>query len=171
MKDFIKAINSLFDLFDKLSEADTSPSANYSMSEMFMRRALNGDEKAKETLAANISYNLNANLKIVEMALDEWLNNKRNIKENTNMNKNKIRLTESGLRRIVKESINRVIKEQGNYATTAFDKIYSIIETSMTNAFGRESVDGNDDDVVVVYLPNGDGKEYITIKLSFGYNG
>ena len=98
-------------------------------------------------------------------------NNTELINCNTNMNKKLIRLNESDLHRIVKESMNRVIKEQGNYATTAFDKIYSIIETSMTNAFGRESVDGNDDDVVVVYLPNGDGKEYITIKLSFGYNG
>lgn len=65
----------------------------------------------------------------------------------------------------VKESVNGIIKEQ----TAMVAKIYSVIEAAMGKTFGRELVDGNDSDLVMVYLPNGHG-EYITIKLGFGHN-
>lgn len=38
-------------------------------------------------------------------------NNQNNIKENTNMKKNRIRLTESQLHRVIKESVKKVLKE------------------------------------------------------------
>ena len=55
-------------------------------------------------------------------------------KSNTNMNKKLIRLTESDLHRIVKESVNRVIKEEHYndaaalpYITKAFDELINKI--------------------------------------------
>lgn len=38
-------------------------------------------------------------------------NNKQNINYNRNMNKNRIRLTESQLHRVIKESVNKILKE------------------------------------------------------------
>jgi len=110
MENFKNTINSLFDLFDRLSKADTSPTANYNMAEMFMSRALKGNEKAKTTLASFISKKLNINYQIVEIALDEWINNKT-VKESKTMNKKLIKLTEGDLHRIVKKATNKILRE------------------------------------------------------------
>ena len=101
-------------IFDKMASVKITPTSNYSVPEYWMNRAIKGDEKCKDNLFNWISLSLNIDKSIFNAVFNVKYN-KAN--ESRNMNKKLIRLTESDLHRIVKESVNRILSEmnEGKY--------------------------------------------------------
>jgi len=89
------------------------------------------------------------------------INNQQNINCNLNMNKKQIRLTESDLKQIVKESVNRILKEDQK------DKYYEI---TCLNAF-RNLVDEKGLQSVVLNLGREIGWEKLYIAMYHAFNG
>ena len=89
------------------------------------------------------------------------INNQQNINCNLNMNKKQIRLTESDLKQIVKESVNRILKEDQK------DKYYEI---TCLNAF-RNLVDEKGLQSVVLSLGREIGWEKLYIAMYHAFNG
>ena len=89
------------------------------------------------------------------------INNQQNINCNLNMNKKQIRLTESDLKQIVKESVNRILKEGQK------DKYYEI---TCLNAF-RNLVDEKGLQSVVLSLGREIGWEKLYIAMYHAFNG
>ena len=89
------------------------------------------------------------------------INNQQNINCNLNMNKKQIRLTESDLKQIVKESVNRILKEDQK------DKYY---EMTCLNAF-RNLVDEKGLQSVVLSLGREIGWEKLYIAMYHAFNG
>lgn len=89
------------------------------------------------------------------------INNQQNINCNLNMNKKQIRLTESDLKQIVKESVNRILKEDQK------DKYYEIM---CLNAF-RNLVDEKGLQSVVLSLGREIGWEKLYIAMYHAFNG
>lgn len=110
MENLNKIVTKLFAAFEKLASANTSAGANYSIPELYMSKAIRGDEKAKQTLITSIANTIGVDYKVVEIAFNTWLNGKESVKE-SKAPKQLIRLTESDLHRIIKESVNRALKE------------------------------------------------------------
>lgn len=95
-------------IFDKMASVKITPTSNYSVPEYWMNRAIKGDEKCKDTLFNWISSILNIDKSILNAVFNAKYN-KTN--ENKVMNRKLIRLTESDLHKIVKESAKRIMKE------------------------------------------------------------
>lgn len=95
-------------IFDKLENADVSPSSNYSMPEYYMHCAMRGSEKEKRTLFNWISMFTGIDVDTISNIFNERYNNVQN--ESRNMRRT-IRLRESELKQIVKESVNKVLTE------------------------------------------------------------
>lgn len=95
-------------IFDKLENADVSPSSNYSMPEYYMHCAMRGSEKEKRTLFNWISMFTGIDVDTISNIFDERYNNVQN--ESRNM-KQTIRLRESELRRMISETVKRVLME------------------------------------------------------------
>lgn len=81
------------------------------------------------------------------------------------MKKQTIKLKESQLCNIINESIKNVLNENSGQALKS--EVFSIIENSLIEAFGQDSINANED-VITVTIPNTNGAEYISIKLGFG---
>lgn len=103
MKEYINRI------FDKLEKADTSPSSNYSMPEYWMHWAIRGRDKDKQTLFNWLSATLSIDIELLNQVFNERYNGIKT--ENKHMNNKLIRLTESDLHKIVKESVNGALRE------------------------------------------------------------
>lgn len=95
-------------IFDKLENADVSPSANYSMPEYYMHCAMSGREREKRLLFNWISMSLGIDVDLINKVFDERYNNIQN--ESRNMRRT-IRLRESELKRMIAESVRRVLNE------------------------------------------------------------
>lgn len=113
MEETIRKISAIF---DKMASVKITPTSNYAVHEYWMNRALKGDEKCKDTL-----FNwLSGILRVDKSVLNAVFNAKYNkTNENKKMNKKIIRLTESDLHRIVKESVQRILNESFNSSKLA----------------------------------------------------
>ena len=156
MEDTIRKISAIF---DKMASVKITPTSNYAVHEYWMNRALKGDEKCKDTL-----FNwLSGLLRVDKSVLNTVFNAKYNkTNENKKMNKKLIRLTESDLHRIVKESVKKVIKEAGRrgkceyFLYTPFDGVVSDFYSTyreVVNDYRR--LKGNYDELEIWYLPIG----------------
>lgn len=95
-------------IFDKLENADISPSSNYSMPEYYMHCAMRGREREKRTLFNWLSMSLGIDMDLINKVFDKRYNNVQN--ESKNM-KRTIKLRENELRRMISESVKRVLNE------------------------------------------------------------
>lgn len=80
--------------------------------------------------------------------------------------KQTIRLNESQLRRIVKESVRRMLKEEESVAEKFHSDISQFIYSSLKRKYGN-LLDG-DVDNYVINVPHSVDGEYITISVGFG---
>ena len=111
-------------IFDKLENADVSPSANYSMPEYYMHCAMQGREREKRTLFNWISMSTGMDVDLINTVFNERYNNVQN--ESRNMRRT-IRLRENELRRMIAESVRRVINEMDtNSDKCVSDKEYAL---------------------------------------------
>jgi hypothetical protein len=106
-----ETISKVIRIFDKLSNAEVTPTSNYSVPEYWMHRAMRGDEKSKQTLFNWLSGIIGIDMDILNSVFDSKYKMNENIRKN--MAKKLIRLTEGDLHKIVKESVNRILNEMG----------------------------------------------------------
>lgn len=98
-------------IFDKLENADVSPSANYSMPEYYMHCAMRGREKEKRLLFRWLSMSLGIDVDLINKVFNERYGNVQN--ESRNMRRT-IQLRESELKRMIAESVRRALNEAGH---------------------------------------------------------
>lgn len=86
------------------------------------------------------------------------------------MSKNRIRLTESDLHRVIKESVKKVMKE-GNayndniYGALSQDQIWSLVKKLLTKHLSNKFWIQDDDDVM--YIEDYNTKEGISITMEY----
>ena len=92
----------------------------------------------------------------------EIITENKQYKLNTNMNKKTIRLTESDLHRIVKESVNRILREEFDFGKKTFYRVEDETYPNLTLAHkaAKEMVENGLKNQVRVYFVNEDGEEY-----------
>ena len=81
---------------------------------------------------------------------------------NLNMNKKLIRLTESDLHKIVKESVNKILMEEFDFGKKTFYRVEDETYPNLTLAHkaAKEMVENGLKNQVRVYFVNEDGEEY-----------
>ena len=77
--------------------------------------------------------------------------------------KQKIRLNESQLQRVIAETVKSILRESEGQSVK--DSIFSVIMNNLTKMFGQDSIDTNDDDTITVAIND---NEYVSINLNFG---
>lgn len=101
-------------LFKGLADEKFGPTDNWSIPAMQFRRARNGNEDAKKSIClmvgAAVGLSTNEVAKIFDHLYGGMNENKR-YKTVTNNMKRRIRLSESDLHRVIKESVKRIVNE------------------------------------------------------------
>ena len=98
-------------LFDKFANPNRIIKMKYPKVVSIMKKAIDGDENAKNVFLRWVAANKNYNMGLLNGIFDKKYGNSL-FHENKNMNK--IRLTEQDLHNIVKESVKRILNEIGN---------------------------------------------------------